>query len=137
MNNLVASLLTINPAKRPGIHEILKVPLVEKRIARFLQGEVFRDEFSHTLLHNQNVFEEFKKAQKAKQEAEKQKKEEERKRAEQEQMAQLNKELDSKLNIGNYQAPKAYMDQYKDQEFFNYQYKKYIEGLSTNPNEEG
>jgi len=29
------------------------------------------------------------------------------------------------------------MDQYKDQEFFNYQYKKYIEGLSTNPNEEG
>lgn len=52
-------------------------------------------------------------------------------------MAQLTKEIDQKLNIGNYQAPKAYMDQYKDQEFFNYQYKKYIEGLSTNPNEEG
>lgn len=52
-------------------------------------------------------------------------------------MAEINKNLSSQLNIGSYQAPKAYMDQYKDQEFFNYQYKKYIEGLSANPNEEG
>lgn len=52
-------------------------------------------------------------------------------------MAEISKNLSSQLNIGSYQAPKAYMDQYKDQEFFNYQYKKYIEGLSTSPNEEG
>lgn len=83
MNDLVSSLLTINPTKRPNVHEILKVPIVEKRIARFLQGETFRDEFSHTLLHNQNVFDEFKKGQKIKADADKkQKEEDERKKAE-------------------------------------------------------
>jgi len=37
------------------------VPVIERRIERFLTGDDFKDEFSHTLLHNQNVFDEFKK----------------------------------------------------------------------------
>lgn len=31
------------------------------RITRFLKADVFKEEFAHTLLHNQNVFEEFRK----------------------------------------------------------------------------
>ena len=54
-------MLKRNPAERPTIHQLLKVPVIERRIQRFLEGDAFRDEFSHTLLHNQNVFEQFKK----------------------------------------------------------------------------
>lgn len=39
---------------------MLKHPLLSSRIKQFLEAKEFRDEFSHTLLHNQNVFEEFK-----------------------------------------------------------------------------
>jgi hypothetical protein len=38
-----------------------------------LNEEDFKDEFSHTILHNQNVFDEFKQIQKRKAEEEKQK----------------------------------------------------------------
>ena len=34
---------------------------MNKRIKNYLEGDLFREEFSHTLLHNQNVFEQFKK----------------------------------------------------------------------------
>ncbi len=54
-------MLKKNPAQRPTIHQLLKVPVIERRIDRFLTGQTFMDEFSHTLLHNQNVFDEFKK----------------------------------------------------------------------------
>ena len=59
-------MLKRDPRQRPTIHQLLKVPVIERRIQRFLDGPEFRDEFSHTLLHNQNVFEEFKKIQAAK-----------------------------------------------------------------------
>ena len=45
-------LLKRNPAQRPNINQLLKVPVIERRIERFLSGNAFRDEFSHTLLHN-------------------------------------------------------------------------------------
>jgi|LauGreDrversion4_2_1035121.scaffolds.fasta_scaffold49039_3 hypothetical protein len=46
---------------RPSIHQILNIPLIKNRIKNFLSQTVYKDEFSHTLLHNQNVFEEFNK----------------------------------------------------------------------------
>jgi len=35
------------------------MPLIERRISQFLDDEDFKDEFSHTLLHNQDVFKAF------------------------------------------------------------------------------
>ena len=46
---------------RPSIHQILNITLIKNRIKNFLSQTVYKDEFSHTLLHNQNVFEEFSK----------------------------------------------------------------------------
>jgi hypothetical protein len=46
---------------RPSLHKILNIPLIKNRIKNFLSQTVYKDEFSHTLLHNQNVFEEFNK----------------------------------------------------------------------------
>ena len=63
VSQLVSMMLRRDPAQRPTIHQILKVPAIEKRIQRFLQGDVFKEEFAHTLLHNQNVFEEFRRIQ--------------------------------------------------------------------------
>lgn len=59
MNTLVATLLQKDPAKRPTINAILKMPMIEKRISQFLDDDDFKDEFSHTLLHNQDVFKAF------------------------------------------------------------------------------
>ena len=67
-------MLKRNPAERPNINQLLKIPIIERRIERFLQGDAFRDEFSHTLLHNVNVFDEFKRIQ-AQKKAEEEKKE--------------------------------------------------------------
>lgn len=68
------------------------------------------DEFSHTLLHNQNVFEEFKKIQAAKK-AEEEKKQEEAKVTQQ--MAQLN----------THELSPSYNAQYNnDPTFFNHEY---------------
>jgi NIMA (never in mitosis gene a)-related kinase len=45
-------MLTRDPRKRPTVNDILRMPIVERRIAQFLEGNDFKDEFSHTLLHN-------------------------------------------------------------------------------------
>jgi hypothetical protein len=85
-------MLQRDPAKRPSVHQLLKVPCIEKRITRFLHADVFKEEFAHTLLHNQNVFEEFRKMQVAKKAAEEEKKEKEKqeelKRIEQQRLKQ-------------------------------------------------
>jgi NIMA (never in mitosis gene a)-related kinase len=52
VTNLIAMMLQRDPTKRPSVHQLLKVPALEKRITRFLQAEVFKEEFAHTLLHN-------------------------------------------------------------------------------------
>jgi NIMA (never in mitosis gene a)-related kinase len=52
-------MLTKEPRKRPNITDLLKMPVIEKRISQFLQDNAFKDEFSHTLLHNKDVFKEF------------------------------------------------------------------------------
>ena len=61
LKNIVQMCLQKNPSQRPTINAILNMPLIKKRIRNYLQDDLFKQEFSHTLLHNQNVFEEFKK----------------------------------------------------------------------------
>ena len=61
MSQLVTSMLQKDPTKRPSINQILKMPIIEKRITMFLDDQDFKDEFSHTLLHNQDVFKAFQK----------------------------------------------------------------------------
>lgn len=61
MNQLIASMLQKDPARRPTINAILKMPIIERRIQQFLDDQDFRDEFSHTLLHNQDVFKAFQR----------------------------------------------------------------------------
>ena len=35
--------------------------MIQKRIKNYLQDDTFKEEFSHTILHKMNVFEEFQK----------------------------------------------------------------------------
>lgn len=56
MKNLVYSLLVVDPAKRPSIKQILAQPILQNRIKNFLSESIHMDEFSHTILHNQNIF---------------------------------------------------------------------------------
>ena len=66
MNSLVAKMLQVDPSKRPTIHQLLNLPILKNRIQQFLQHDLFKEEFAHTLLHNQNVFDEFRKMQERK-----------------------------------------------------------------------
>ena len=50
---LVASMLSIDPNKRPSIAQILKLPFVNKRIQNLLSESFKQKEFSHTVLHNE------------------------------------------------------------------------------------
>ena len=45
-------MLIKDPKRRPTINEILNMPILERRISQFLEGSEFKDEFSHTLMHN-------------------------------------------------------------------------------------
>lgn len=81
---------------RPSIHQILNIPLIKNRIKNFLSQTVYKDEFSHTLLHNQNVFEEFNK-----------------KKAEAKNLA---KKI---VDITDYKPPQKFIDKYQDPLFFN------------------
>ena len=52
LKNLVASLLQLDPNKRPTTNQILKMPIIQERIKNFLSESVRITEFSHTILHN-------------------------------------------------------------------------------------
>ena len=52
----------------------MKYPIIHERIQKLLNEEDFRDEFSHTSLHDQNVFDEFRAAQTKKKQEEEAKK---------------------------------------------------------------
>ena len=56
MNALVDTLLTVDSWKRPNINQILKFPIISEKIGRFLKEDVFKDEFSHTIIHNWKFF---------------------------------------------------------------------------------
>jgi len=72
-----------DPKRRPTINDLLKNPLIKPRIKRYLEEDSFMEEFSHTLLHNQDVFKAF---------TEKSKQEEEKKRQEDAQKEKLKQE---------------------------------------------
>ena len=76
------------------------------------------DEFSHTLLHNQNVFDEFKKIQ------QKKKEEEEKKAAADQAASQM-------ANMNVYQPPQPFMQKFNDPSFFNHEYEKYKAHLAS------
>lgn len=100
---LIEKMLQKDPAARPTIHQLLKMPQIQPRIAQFLGGETFKDEFAHTILHNQDVFEEFRRAQIAmKEQAEKAKRDA--------QLLEAQKKM-QQLDINKaYKPPQAYID---------------------------
>ncbi|CAD8049217.1 unnamed protein product [Paramecium primaurelia] len=55
LRTLVNQLLTVNPDKRPAVHQILKMPIITNRIKNFLSETMKRSEFDHTILHNQQI----------------------------------------------------------------------------------
>lgn len=59
MQQLIGSILVRDPKRRPSINDLLKNPLLKPRIKRYLEEDNFKEEFSHTLLHNQDVFKAF------------------------------------------------------------------------------
>ena len=63
-----------DPKRRPTVNELLKHPMIKGRIKRYLEEDNFKEEFSHTLLHNQDVFQAYSK--KLKQEEEQKKRQE-------------------------------------------------------------
>ena len=84
---------------RPTIHQILRFPQISSRIQKFLEGNQFKDEFAHTILHNQDVFEEFRRAQIAM-------KEQAIKDKEAKELAEKMK----RMELESYKAPQTYMD---------------------------
>ena len=62
ISSLIASILVRDPRRRPTVSDLLKNPMLKPRIKRYLEDENFKEEFSHTLLHNVDVFKEFQKA---------------------------------------------------------------------------
>jgi hypothetical protein len=67
-------MLKTDPNKRPSINQILKIEFIKDRITNLLNEDDFKDEFSHTILHNQNVFDQFRALQLDKKKQEEKKK---------------------------------------------------------------
>jgi len=100
---LLEAMLHKDPEKRPNINQVLKYPVIAERIQKLLNEEDFKDEFSHTILHNQNVFDEFKSLQakkQSKQEEQKQKEQEQRQK-EEEEKKELQKKMES-IDLNEY-----------------------------------
>ena len=51
LKTFIQSLLLKDPAKRPTINQVLKVPVISKRIESYLSDDEFKTEFAHTVLH--------------------------------------------------------------------------------------
>lgn len=56
MKNLVGQLLNTNEKMRPDVNKVLAMPIMQNRIKVFLTETIYQKEFSHTILHKQNVF---------------------------------------------------------------------------------
>jgi len=56
LKNLIKDCLTVIPSGRPTVNRILEMPLLQNRIKTYLSHSIMRNEFSHTILHKQNVF---------------------------------------------------------------------------------
>ena len=60
LKKLVKCLLTVDETKRPTINELIRLPIIAERAQMLLSDDVFRAEFSHTVLHSHNVFDQLK-----------------------------------------------------------------------------
>jgi len=56
LKTFLASLLSLDPAKRPSINSVLTNRLLQNRIKSYLSDDEFKHEFAHTMLHKQDVF---------------------------------------------------------------------------------
>ena len=130
INALLSSMLQRDPAKRPNINQLLKSPIIADRIRKLLNEDDFKDEFSHTILHNQNVFDEFRAIQAKKKAEEEQKKKEALKEEESKRMqAELDKKL-AAMNLNQYKPKYG-----QDPQMFNQMYMNYIEQLNQDADE--
>lgn len=56
LKRLIKQCLTVVPSNRPTVNKILDMPLIQNRIKTYLSRSIMHNEFSHTILHKQNVF---------------------------------------------------------------------------------
>ena len=56
LKNLIKECLTVVPSQRPTVNKILEMSLIQNRIKTYLSNSIMRNEFSHTILHKQHVF---------------------------------------------------------------------------------
>ena len=52
LKNIVQMCMQKSPGQRPSINALLAVPVINRRIRNYLNDLDFREEFSHTILHN-------------------------------------------------------------------------------------
>ncbi len=56
MRMLIQMMLNPEPNERPSVNHILKHPILKEMTLEFLNEDEFINEFSHTVLHNKNIF---------------------------------------------------------------------------------
>ena len=54
VRELAARLLQKDPTARPRVHQILEEPFVKERIEKFLEARLLQEEFSHTIIHDED-----------------------------------------------------------------------------------
>lgn len=121
LKNIVQMCLQKNPTQRPSINQILNMPLIQKRIKNYLQEDMFKQEFSHTLLHNQNVFDEFKKIQNRLTQPD---------AAQQEDIESQPTESDSINSM--FHPPERFMDEGGQEDFYQHQLQELVTGVNLN-----
>jgi NIMA (never in mitosis gene a)-related kinase len=99
LKNLVSMQLNLDPSRRPTVGQVLKLPFITHRIKNVLTESVRFQEFSHTILHNQNLFSQPKQDAKHREDEMRRKMEEERKKLEDERKKQEEerKKLEQKI----------------------------------------
>lgn len=56
LKKLISDCLQVIPSRRPTVNAILKLPLIQNRIKTNLSNSIVATEFSHTILHRQDVY---------------------------------------------------------------------------------
>lgn len=63
MKDLIESMLNVDASKRPSVNDLLDHPTIKPRIGRLLSEEEKKEEFDHTVLHNEHILKDKGKAQ--------------------------------------------------------------------------
>lgn len=56
LRNLVDSMLTKDPSRRPSINQILRLPFIKNKLSNFLNEKLLNYEMQHTILHGRKPF---------------------------------------------------------------------------------